>query len=183
MDIVLRLFSLANLLWFCCDGKYPTLTDRLLGLRPICITNKPRSIGYNYLARELLWHGFIVQILLFRFAFVSVENLTRSKRCLFFCFCLQELLTFTLSVVNYQYVRRRIIQMVSSRKRGNVSRGGPVINSSTRCAICSKSPVVPQHMGCTHVFCYYCVQVSAKILFVGESLFENYSSFKWGLIF
>jgi peroxin-2 len=54
--------SLANLLVFLSEGKHPTLVDRILGLKPVSVapSGQDRTVGYSYMTRELLWHGFIV---------------------------------------------------------------------------------------------------------------------------
>ncbi|XP_065208715.1 peroxisome biogenesis factor 2 [Planococcus citri] len=133
-DIIIRLCSLVNLFWFFGEGKYPTLIDRVLGLRPVCIVNKPRSIGYNYMTRELLWHGFI------------------------------ELLTFTLSVVNYQYIRRKFNRLFhKASKQFSDQKPNLRYTVRTKCSICNKSPILPHYLGCTHVACYYCIKANKLV--------------------
>lgn len=39
---------------------YPTLADRFLGIKYAPIKNLNRNVGYSYMTRELLWHGFMV---------------------------------------------------------------------------------------------------------------------------
>ena len=59
-DVVFQFCEIINLLLFFWQGKYASVSDRILGLRLVCIVNKSRNVGYNYLARELIWHGFMV---------------------------------------------------------------------------------------------------------------------------
>ncbi|XKL66069.1 hypothetical protein PGB90_009489 [Kerria lacca] len=133
INIVFLIFELTNLLAFFCEGKYPTVTDRILNLKLVCIVNKPRSVGYNYMTRELMWHGFL------------------------------ELFTFTLSLINYQSIKRKIIRFIF--KPLKIQRGSQSLlyTVNTNCAICRKSPVIPQHIGCSHVFCYYCIQTNRLV--------------------
>lgn len=36
--------------------------------------------------------------------------------------------------------------------------GKPILNVNTKCAHCDERPTLPHHMGCAHVFCYYCLK-------------------------
>lgn len=55
---VLKVVSFLNFLLFLKQGKYPTLTERLLSLSQE--STRKRNIEYTYMTRELLWHGFSV---------------------------------------------------------------------------------------------------------------------------
>lgn len=55
---VLKAASFLNFLIFLQQGKYPTLTQRLLSLSQE--STRKRNIEYTYMTRELLWHGFSV---------------------------------------------------------------------------------------------------------------------------
>lgn len=55
---ILKVASFLNFLLFLQQGKYPTLAQRFLSLTQE--TTRKRSIEYNYMTRELLWHGFSV---------------------------------------------------------------------------------------------------------------------------
>ena len=63
-DTGIQIASLVNLLIFLTEGKHPTLVDRVLGLQPVSIApaGQARTVGYSYMTRELLWHGFIVSM-------------------------------------------------------------------------------------------------------------------------
>lgn len=54
------LFELVNLLYFLHRGVQPRVIEFLLNLssQPIT-THRPRTIGYSYMTRELLWHGLM----------------------------------------------------------------------------------------------------------------------------
>lgn len=133
VDILFHFLELANLLFFFREGKYPTITDRLLRLRLVCIVNKPRSISYNYMTRELIWYGFL------------------------------ELLTFTMSVVNYQYIRKMFTRLLCKTRKSQSIIGRLVYTIDTKCVVCFKTPVLPQSIGCAHVFCYYCLQTNRLV--------------------
>lgn len=34
----------------------------------------------------------------------------------------------------------------------------PIFSGDTKCSYCGERPTLPYHMGCNHVFCYYCLQ-------------------------
>ncbi|XP_069705406.1 peroxisome biogenesis factor 2 [Periplaneta americana] len=87
-DITIQVASLINLLVFLTEGKYPQLVDRILRLQPVSIAppGRDRSVGYNYMTRELLWHGFI------------------------------ELLVFAVPLVNYHVLKRRVTNLFSWKK-------------------------------------------------------------------
>jgi len=60
---VLKAASFLNFLLFLQQGKYPTLTQRLLSLSQE--STRKRNIEYTYMTRELLWHGFSVCIIVY----------------------------------------------------------------------------------------------------------------------
>ncbi|XP_071455478.1 peroxisome biogenesis factor 2 isoform X2 [Hetaerina americana] len=87
LNMGVQLFSLINFLVFLRKGIYPTFTYRLLGLRMVPIDpGKRRSIGYSFMMRELLWHGFV------------------------------ELLAVTLPLINFRYVKRKIFRLFAGKK-------------------------------------------------------------------
>jgi hypothetical protein len=36
----------------------------------------------------------------------------------------------------------------------------PFLTVHTICAICTQRPIIPHHIQCQHVFCYYCIKGS-----------------------
>ncbi|KAF3422352.1 hypothetical protein E2986_01300 [Frieseomelitta varia] len=123
-----RLLEFVNLLIFLHRGTQPRVVEYALGIASSSTTtHKPRNIGYSYMTRELLWHG------------------------------LMELFTTGLPMVNFHYLKhaaRRLFRRTTSPK---LQRTSPVMNSSTKCAYCEDTPILPSHAGCRHVFCYYCL--------------------------
>lgn len=56
--------NLINLFRFLKYGQKPTVVDYILRLDHISMFgNKRRNVGYSYMTRELIWGGFIVNIL------------------------------------------------------------------------------------------------------------------------
>lgn len=74
---------------------------------------------------------------------------------------LQEFLFFVLPLVNYQHIKnfiqRRLVHSPSS-----VCGSHRTSTDLHQCALCGEWPVNPQEIGCVHVFCYYCIQVSGN---------------------
>lgn len=127
---VVSLLQLINLLFFLHRGVQSRMIELLLGLSIQSITtNKPRSIGYSYMTRELLWHG------------------------------LMELFTVSIPMINFHYLKHMLRKLwrrgVSHQQNVKLL---PVMDVSTKCAYCEESPILPSHAGCKHIFCYYCLK-------------------------
>lgn len=80
-----------------------------------------------------------------------------------FFWAAQELLGFTLPLINYHSVKRKLRNLVTLGAGGPSTdaaarRLEPVMTLLTRCAYCGERPTLPHHMHCSHVFCYYCLQ-------------------------
>lgn len=72
---VLHIARLLNFLHFLQKGKFATLTERLLGIRAVFSKRQcARQVGYEYMNRELLWHGF-ADFLIFLLPLVNVKKL------------------------------------------------------------------------------------------------------------
>lgn len=72
---LLKLGGLINFLIFLQRGKFATLTERLLGIHSVF--HKPQSVrevGFEYMNRELLWHGF-AEFLIFLLPLINVQKL------------------------------------------------------------------------------------------------------------
>ncbi|TRY92209.1 hypothetical protein DNTS_022623 [Danionella cerebrum] len=123
-----KVASLVNFLVFLQRGTFPTLLERLLGVRPVFIRPQgPRDINFQYLNRELLWHGFA------------------------------EFLIFLLPLINTWKLKGSLTSLFTSRnnQRGTESSEETCLNE---CAICGEWPTMPHSVGCNHVFCYYCLK-------------------------
>ncbi|KAJ9591082.1 hypothetical protein L9F63_002363 [Diploptera punctata] len=132
-EIFIHVANLMNLLIFLREGKYPTLVDRVLGLQPVSVAppGQNRAVGYSYMTRELLWHGFI------------------------------EFLIFAIPLINYHSVKRKLFNLMPwKKKRKDIAHRRAVYTLNTKCAACNEHPVIPHHMGCSHVFCFYCLKAN-----------------------
>ncbi|XP_053323245.1 peroxisome biogenesis factor 2 [Spea bombifrons] len=72
---LLKLSSLLNFLIFLQQGKFATLTERFLGIRSVF--SKPqnvRQIGFEYMNREIMWHGF-AEFLVFLLPLINTQKL------------------------------------------------------------------------------------------------------------
>ncbi|XP_072766021.1 peroxisome biogenesis factor 2 [Anoplolepis gracilipes] len=122
------LLELINLLYFLHRGIQPRVIEFLLGLSTQSITtHRPRTIGYSYMTRELLWHG------------------------------LMELFTIGIPMINFHYLKHAVTRLWQ-RMEPAMMRSFPVMNATTKCAYCQENPILPSHAGCSHIFCYYCLQ-------------------------
>ena len=92
------------------------------------------------------------------------EDNTALKIVVFYFFYFQEFLFFILPLINFQRIKNFIVRTVlpksltQSRKSQNSER------NFTSCAICGDWPIRAQEIGCVHVFCYYCIQVSVWVM-------------------
>ncbi|XP_022090390.1 peroxisome biogenesis factor 2-like isoform X2 [Acanthaster planci] len=91
-----------------------------------------QRVSFEFMTRELLWHGFA------------------------------EFLFFVLPFINFRRVRNFLQRKLF---RPSPTAGVKVELALRRdqrlykeCAVCGEWPTTPRHIGCQHVFCYYCVQ-------------------------
>ncbi|XP_017841427.1 peroxisome biogenesis factor 2 [Drosophila busckii] len=132
--------NVLNYFRFLKTGRKPALLDFLLGLDYISLrNNQRRDIGYKYLTRELLWGGFM------------------------------EILGLLLPIINFRKINRLLKSVVygdstQSRRRESVSKELVAVQLTTNstCTYCGERPTLPHHMGCGHIYCYYCL--SANLL-------------------
>ncbi|KAH0563956.1 peroxisome biogenesis factor 2 [Cotesia glomerata] len=127
---VVNAVSFINLLIFLHRGTQPLLKERLLGIRSCNVTHHvSRDIGYSFMIRELLWHGLIT------------------------------VFGTGLPMINYHYLKqlfRKFISFPGDPKA--VINKTPKMDLSTQCPYCELSPILPRHAGCSHIYCYYCMQ-------------------------
>ncbi|CAJ0967407.1 unnamed protein product [Ranitomeya imitator] len=110
------------------QGKFATLTERLLGIRSVF--KKPqdvRQVGFDFMNREILWHGFA------------------------------EFLIFLLPLVNTQKLKSKLFSWCRP-VRGLRLADPSVATICKECCLCGEWPTMPHTIGCTHVFCYYCIK-------------------------
>ncbi|XP_073951603.1 peroxisomal biogenesis factor 2 [Choristoneura fumiferana] len=127
--------DILNFLRFIQSGKYPVLIDFILGLELTADKLTREDLTDFSWTRELLWHNFIELI----GTLISLMNI----------FGLQRLLS---NVLKYVWWRQHI------KPAGKMD--VPTMTHATVCAICSQGPVLPHTMGCSHIFCYYCISAN-----------------------
>ncbi|XP_038622541.1 peroxisome biogenesis factor 2 [Tachyglossus aculeatus] len=128
---LLKLAGLLNFLLFLRGGRFATLTERLLGLRSVFARPQgARQPAFDYMNRELLWHGFA------------------------------EFLIFLLPLVNVQKLKARLRSWRFPAARETPGPEAPAPRTTRACALCGQWPTLPHTVGCPHVFCYYCIKTS-----------------------
>jgi hypothetical protein len=75
-------------------------------------------------------------------------------------------------LVNLHALKRRVTNLFSWRKKDSGSRG-VIFTGGTKCAECNEPPVHPHHMGCSHMFCFYCIKVRI-CFFVYVNVFHTF---------
>lgn len=134
LEIVYKIVQLCNLLVFLYKGSYPSILERLFGLKYVSSSPETaRKISYAYFTREFLWHGFA------------------------------ELLAFILPLINVQYFHHVVRKFLpSSSEERSVDGDEVTVNFllETTCVVCNNHPVLPYSFGCKHLACYYCIHSS-----------------------
>ncbi|CAK1604362.1 unnamed protein product [Parnassius mnemosyne] len=124
-----------NFLRFIQTGKHPILIDFILGLELTADKLAREDLTDLSWTRELLWHNLIELI----GTAVSLINLFGLKRRLS-------------NILKYVWWRKNV--------HANSNSGSPIMTLNTICAYCSNKPVLPHIMGCSHIFCYYCLMAN-----------------------
>jgi len=128
-EITVHSAMILNLLWFLVAGKFSLPIERILSLRQIPLSPQNiRQVSYEYLNRELLWHGFA------------------------------EFLAFFVPLVNIKKVINTICRWVPLQIDNPTSESQRMPEDLLECAVCEQSPTLPHCIGCRHVFCYYCIK-------------------------
>ncbi|XP_058833191.1 peroxisome biogenesis factor 2 [Topomyia yanbarensis] len=68
-----------------------------------------------------------------------------------------ELLGFTIPIINYHALKRRIRNFFRLES-GPPGVGRIELNVDSKCVYCNERVTLPHHMGCGHVYCYYCLK-------------------------
>lgn len=121
--------SLINFLVFLKKGHHPVLAERIVGAR--AVFSKPsvvRDVTYQYMNRELLWHGF------------------------------SEFLIFLLPLINTRKLKATVSSIVFGGERTNGEGATEWQGVFKECGLCGEWPTMPHTVGCQHVFCYYCIK-------------------------
>ncbi|XP_068160262.1 peroxisome biogenesis factor 2 isoform X2 [Antennarius striatus] len=126
---VAQLASLINFLVFLRKGRYPVLAERIVGAR--AVFSKPnvvRDVTYQYMNRELLWHGF------------------------------SEFLIFLLPLINMRKLKDNVSLLIFGGENSDQKTAAEERRLVTECGLCGEWPTLPHTVGCRHVFCYYCIK-------------------------
>ncbi|XP_054278234.1 peroxisome biogenesis factor 2 isoform X1 [Macrosteles quadrilineatus] len=132
LEAGVQVARMLNLLMFLREGQFPDLVDRIVAVKPVAATPANRIVGYSYMTRELLWHGFI------------------------------ECIVFLLPLVNFSALQRSFRRLSGLGRPKTAQQGSLVYTTATRCAVCQLPPTLPHQMGCGHAFCYYCLLLQFK---------------------
>ncbi|KAJ2939685.1 hypothetical protein O0L34_g14404 [Tuta absoluta] len=126
--------DILNFLRFIQTGKFPLLIDFILRLELSAEKLTREDLTDFSWTRELLWHNFI------------------------------ELIGTTISLINIFGLRRKLshaLKYVWWRDNSKAGKAGnATMTTNTMCACCNSNPVLPYTMGCSHIFCYYCLMAN-----------------------
>ncbi|KAM7390632.1 hypothetical protein PAMA_008696 [Pampus argenteus] len=126
---IAQLASLVNFLVFLGKGHHPVLAERIVGARAVFSKpNVTRDITYQYMNRELLWHGFA------------------------------EFLIFLLPLINTRKLKETVSRILLGGESAGVDCGRNGQGVWKECGLCGEWPTMPHMVGCQHVFCYYCIK-------------------------
>lgn len=129
---VAQFASLINFLVFLRKGQNPVLAERIIGAQAVFTKpNVVRDITYQYMNRELLWHGFA------------------------------EFLIFLLPLINTRRLKAAASSVVFGRGSSDGESAGGGRGGWQECGLCGEWPTMPHTVGCPHVFCYYCIKSSS----------------------
>ncbi|XP_037613176.1 peroxisome biogenesis factor 2 isoform X1 [Sebastes umbrosus] len=126
---ITQLASLINFLVFLRKGRHPVLAERIVGAR--AVFSKPnvvRDVTYQYMNRELLWHGFA------------------------------EFFIFLLPLINTRKLKAAVFSIVSGGESADGEGATEGQGAWKECGLCGEWPTMPHTAGCRHVFCYYCIK-------------------------
>lgn len=132
ISITLKFGTIVNFLLFLINGNYTSLTERLLRLKTVEAHNKGVvKLNYEYFNREII-----------------------SKEILGFIIFFLPLIPF--KRIYYQLKLLPIYNCILNKLQlNNKNLNGDEIKDI--CAACMLEPTLPYSIGCTHLFCYYCV--------------------------
>ncbi|KAM9839573.1 peroxisome biogenesis factor 2 [Aulostomus maculatus] len=126
---ITQLASILNFLVFLRKGHHPILAERAVGSRAVFSKpNVTRNITYEYMNRELLWHGFA------------------------------EFLIFLLPLINTRKLKAKAYSVLFGAERTGLDGARDGEGVWRECGLCGEWPTMPHRVGCQHVFCYYCIK-------------------------
>eukprot|EP00040_Diaphanoeca_grandis_P033806 m.207891 g.207891 ORF g.207891 m.207891 type:complete len:332 (-) comp32995_c0_seq5:41-1036(-) len=130
-----------NHVLFLRSGQYLSISDRLCGLQCVYAKELPRRISYDFVNRQLLWHGF-TEFAVFILPYINIPKV-------------------------YRVVKNTLISNSSTvaPTSASATTAPPSILDlqSRRCLICKTEAPWSAHISnCGHVFCYFCIGSNCK---------------------
>lgn len=135
LETIQLIGDIINFLRFIQTGKYPLLVDYILGLQLSADKLTREDLTDFSWTRELLWHNFI--------------ELIGTSLALINIFGLRKKLSY---ILKYAWWREHC------RLAAKPCEATMTLN--TNCVFCFNKPVLPHTMGCSHIFCYYCLMAN-----------------------
>ncbi len=141
-ESLFRLAWLINFLVFLRYGRYPSLLQRLTGMRLVyhdALGSMSRSINFQFMNRQLLW-----------------EHFTQLALCV-------------VPLVDWDALRRQVSGLIRQRRLGAAggADGGAGIpgaggaDGDMECVVCGETEAqTPYVTDCGHVYCYYCLKTA-----------------------
>uniref|UniRef100_A0A3B3HV65 Peroxisome biogenesis factor 2 n=1 Tax=Oryzias latipes TaxID=8090 RepID=A0A3B3HV65_ORYLA len=126
---VAKFASLINFFIFLRNGRHPILSERIAGAQAVLSKpNVTRDVTYQYMNRELLWHGFA------------------------------DFLIFLLPLMDTRKLKAAVSSFVFGEESSDRKESGERRELWKECGLCGEWPTMPHTVGCQHVFCYYCIK-------------------------
>ena len=79
---------------------------------------------------------------------------------------------FAVPLINYHALKRRITYLFS-RQQKDAGNRDVVFTADSKCAECSEKLILPHHMGCGHIFCFYCIKVRNYVIYLYNCMCER----------
>lgn len=128
---ILNIFTIVN---FLRNGGAPSFLEYILNLIPVStVPTSKRNVGYVYMTRELIWHGFI------------------------------EFLVIIIPLINYSKLKRKVTKIIKGSIPTESLSLNCTFSSDSKCALCGELPILPHQMGCSHSFCFYCLASNREL--------------------
>lgn len=144
-ESLVEMANLLHFLWFINRGGFRTILERILRIRSVH-NDQPylEDLDTELTERELLWHGF------------------------------SDILIFFIPLLNYRRFYNFMKRFGRRIRRSWTKDQNPIEDSAIEkkvrrqdilsiCGYCQQTPpIVPCHLGCGHVYCYYCLSANLK---------------------
>ncbi|CAB4406530.1 unnamed protein product [Rhizophagus irregularis] len=140
VENIYKTVSLLNFLIFLYDGKYSTLTDRILSIRLVYARRiMNRQVSFEFLNRQLVWHAF-TEFLLFIMPLINLrklKNLLKRK------------------LLPESYFRSNLLDFLPTHICAICHENQSASNAS---AVISSKVHNPYETNCGHKYCYFCIK-------------------------